>query len=113
MELDRYPGGRESGGQKLALVEGHQPVERPVHDQKGGRASIDVGDRIRPAYLIRVILDRTTDQLRFWRIRHIMDLTVRQSMRIHLEKIRGPIEIAHGLYATRVIEVFSNIKVAD
>jgi hypothetical protein len=34
------------------------------------------------------MLDRATDQLRFRRIRRIMDLAVWQSMRIHLEKIR-------------------------
>ena len=84
-----------------------------MHDQKRRRAFIDVTDRIHPPYLIRIILDRATDQLRFRRIRRIVDLPVRKSVRIHLEKVRRTEEIAHCLDATGVAEIFSNLKVAD
>ena len=36
MKLHQCPGGLERGNQKLALVERHQAIERPVDDQKGG-----------------------------------------------------------------------------
>ena len=113
MKFHRCPGGFQSGDQKLALIERHQPIKRPVDDQKGGRVLGNIGDWIDPPHLIRVILDWATDQLRFRRIRRIVDLPVRKTVRIHLEKIRRTEEIAHRLDATGVAEIFSNLKITN
>jgi len=42
-----------------------------------------------------------------------VDLPVRETVRIHLEKVRRTEEIAHRLDATGVAEIFSNLKITD
>ena len=67
----------------------------PCTIKKGRRVLGDIGDRIYSPHLIRVILDRATDGERLRRILRIVDLSVRKTVPIHLEKIRRTKEIAH------------------
>ncbi len=97
VEEDRHTSFLESGIEQLTLMMWHKRVGIPVANQKRWRTAGDVSDGIGASGFIFVLLDGTTDQVRFGRVSGIVLHSTRKAVRVHLEEIGGAVIVHDGL----------------
>ncbi len=112
VEGDGHAGCLQRIHQQHTLPIRHERIAVAVDDQKRRRLGGHVGHGVGACHLGGALLDRAADQLRLGRVRHIMNLAVRQPLGVHLQEVGRPEEIEHRLDAARLIEVLAHLKVA-